>query len=169
MKLKGFTLLEVVLYIALISIVLVAVTYFTWDIIYGGVKTFAVREVQQNARFAIERLTFEIKKAEGVDSIATDFVVLDNGIDPDVTLRFDVPNKKITIQEGAGPQQDLTTNDVEVTNGRFTYLSYTYPGATTPATENIKIEMDLNYLNPENLEDWLADESFETSVEIKGN
>ena len=169
MNKKGFTILELVLYIALIAIILTSVTYFAWDIIYGGVKTFAIREVQQNARFAIERMSFEIRKSQGVVSVATDVIVLDNGTDPDVTLRFKEPENKITLQFGADPEQDLTTDEIEVTNGVFTNLEYTYPGSSTPATENIKMEMDFNYYNPQNLEQWLAEEHFQTSVEIKGN
>lgn len=161
--------MEVILYIALIAVILTAVTYFAWDIIYGGVKTFAIREVQQNARFAIERMEYEIRKSEGVSSFATDTLVLANGTDPDVTLRFREPENKITLQFGSDPEQDLTTEEVEVTNGRFTYLEYTYPGASAPATENIKMEMDFNFYNPQDLQDWLAEEHFETSVEIKGN
>ena len=165
-KQQGFTLLEIILYIALLAIMLTGVTYFTLDIIYSQVKANAFREVQQNARFALQRMTYEIRKAESIASISDNTLVLNNGSDPQVTLSF--TDNKITVQVNGGDIEDLTTEEVEV-SGSFTDMSYTYSGAVIPMSENVKIEMDISHYNPANLPDWQVAEHYETTVELKGN
>ena len=169
MNKKGFTLVEILLYIALVAVIITSITYFTWDVIYGGIKTYVMREVQQNARFSLERMTYEIEKAQGINSISDNELILDNGTaGPDVIFRFDDINNKITIQIGSGSEEDLTSEAIEVTNSYFYNRSYIYPGASEYATENVKIVMTLNYYNPDDLQEWLAQDTYETTVELKG-
>lgn len=164
---KGFSLMEIIIYIALVSTILTSVTYFAWDIIYGDIKTYVKREVQQNARFSLEKMAFEIRQANSIIFIDDKTLVLDS--DPeDVTFYFDDVNKKITMQIGSDSPEDITSDEVEVTNGFFYDRSYTYGGATEPATENVKIEMSVNYYNPEDLLEWLAEEQYETTIELQG-
>lgn len=167
-KNKGFSLIETMIYIALLAVLLVGVTQFTWDVLFGGVNAYVDRELQQNARFSLERMTYEIRNSENIETISAKELVLGRGGDPDIILRFNDVAQNITIQEGAGAEEALTVDKIEVTNGTFTDMSYTYPGGTEPATKNVKISMDLNYENPEALLDWAAFEHYETTVEIRG-
>jgi len=66
---SGFTLVELILYIALVSIFLTGVIMFTWDILYGRVKSYVQEEVNQNSRFAAKRIIYEIRNASGVNSV----------------------------------------------------------------------------------------------------
>ena len=158
---KGFSLMEIIIYVALVSTILTSVTYFAWDIIYGDIKTYVKREVQQNARFSLEKMAYEIRQANSIISIAADNKTLELDSDPDV-------NKKITMQTGSATPEDITSDEVEVINGGFYDRSYTYGGATEPATENVKIEMSINYYNPDDLNEWLAEEQYETTIELQG-
>lgn len=101
---KGFTLIELIIYIAIVSAVLVLSSSFTWNIIQGETKTMAYREVQQNARFALEKISRVIRAG---------------GQDP--TTVFTVSNG-ILYQQGT----PLTTDQVRVTNLQFTSIGTTY-------------------------------------------
>jgi len=75
-KHSGFTLIEMILYLAISSIFLTGVVYFTWDIVYGRVKSFTFQEVNYNVRFASKRITYEIKNAESINSITGNSISL---------------------------------------------------------------------------------------------
>ncbi|MBU0671101.1 MAG: prepilin-type N-terminal cleavage/methylation domain-containing protein [Patescibacteria group bacterium] len=165
---KGFSLIEIMIYIALLAVLMVAVTQFTWDVLYGGVNAYVDRELQQNARFSLEKMTYEIRNSENIESLSAKELVLGRGGDPNITIKFNDGAQNITIQEEGGPEEVLTADKIEVSNGIFTDMSYTYPGGTNPATKNVKISMDFNYENPEVLLDWAAFEHYETTVEIRG-
>lgn len=65
---KGFTLIELIIYIAIVAMVLVIASGFAWNIIEGKVKSTAYQEVQQNARFAMEKVSRELRA--GTDPVS---------------------------------------------------------------------------------------------------
>ncbi len=99
---KGFTLIELIIYIAIVSVVLVLASSFTWDIIWGGTKATCYREVQQNARFAMEKIIRALRA----------------GSDPSI---FYV-SEDILYQDGVA----LTSDQVKVTNFTITSIANTY-------------------------------------------
>ncbi len=59
---KGFTLIELIIYSAILIVVLSVFLNFIWEIVYGNVKTQDIRKVQQNERFAMEKIMRTIKE-----------------------------------------------------------------------------------------------------------
>jgi len=100
---KGFTLIELIIYIAIVSAVLVLITDFTWNVIYGNVKSQSVREAQQNARFAMLKITRAIRVGQNPTTVFT----LNDGI---------------LYESGVA----LTTDRVRVTNLNFTSVTNGY-------------------------------------------
>ena len=103
MKNSGFTLIELIIYVAIISVVLFLMTGFLWNMVYGGAKATTQREIQQNARFAMERIIKAIR----------------TGQNPNAT--FTVSNS--ILYQGAVP---LTADQVKVTELQFNSVSNTY-------------------------------------------
>lgn len=151
---KGFTLIELIIYIGiLVSILLVAFS-FGWEIIYSNVKSQAIREVQQNARFCMEKITRIIKEAKAIkhprrgnSSSRLSLEMTDPDLDP---TTFDLFDNKLRITQGKNGSYELTNNRVAVSNLSFTNLSY----SDTPGT--IQIEIDLEHINPINRSEYQA-------------
>jgi len=108
----GFTFIELILYIALVSIFLTGAILFSWDISYGREKAFQQQLVGQNARLAMERIAYEIRRAEDIDSVSGTSLVLNNGGASTTTITYTGGQIQITTG-GAGPY-DLTSDDVVV-------------------------------------------------------
>jgi type II secretory pathway pseudopilin PulG len=102
LNMKGFTFIELIIYITIVSLILILASGFTWNIIQGSTRATSYREVQQNARFAMERI----------------IRVLRAGYDPGVFLASD----GILYQNGV----PLTADQVEVTNFEIIPISNTY-------------------------------------------
>ena len=61
---RGFTFIELIIYIGIVAFVLVLASNFMWDIIQGGTINNCWREVQQNARFSMEEITRSLRAGE---------------------------------------------------------------------------------------------------------
>lgn len=119
-KPRGFTLIEFILYIALVSIFITGAIRFSWDVIYGREKAYTQQVVEQNARAVLTRISYEIRRAKAINSLTASTVVLENGTN-DTTISLNAGVIEIT-SEGAGPYA-LTSNQVTVTALSFTNLS----------------------------------------------
>ncbi|MCH7730769.1 prepilin-type N-terminal cleavage/methylation domain-containing protein [Patescibacteria group bacterium] len=166
----GFTLIELIIYIALVSIFISGAILFAWDIIYGRVKSGVQREVTQNLRLASKRLVYEIRNASGINSVSTSTIslVMDES-DRNPTV-FDVSGGRLRIGYGSGgscPSTSpcsLTSNKVTVSNLAFTDLS-----SSGGESVNIQFTIALESNNPSGRQEWEKSQTYTTSVELRSN
>ncbi|MAF13434.1 MAG: hypothetical protein CMI53_00875 [Parcubacteria group bacterium] len=156
----GFTLIEMIIYILIVGIILVSISYLILDLISGQIRGYASSDVNQNIRFISNTLTKDIKSAQAIGSLAADTLVLTMPGD-DITYNFDSLDNKITRQLGVATAEDLNSTRVNIT-GNFTDLSY------LTRTKNINIELIVSYKNPSNLPDYNASTTANFSVELRG-
>jgi len=124
----GFTLIELILYIAISSIFLTSAIYFTWDLMYGRVKSYTQQEVNQNIRFAEKRIVYEIRNALTITGTGgfLSLTMSDTTRNPTI---IDVSGGRLRIGYGiSGPCPTtapcfLTDNDVMVSGVTFTDFS----------------------------------------------
>lgn len=63
---NGFTLIELILYVALVGILLTAAAIFATDVVLGSIKGRVRAQVQSEARFALEKMRQEIVKTKDI-------------------------------------------------------------------------------------------------------
>lgn len=125
MKTRGFTLLEFILYFALISIVVTLVASFAVDMVKTRAKTAAIAEVEQNMRFGMQRVLRSVRQATRLNVGASTFdsdagvLSLDMQDAGDTPTVFDLSGGVLRIKEGSDPAAPLTSGDVTVTKLRF--------------------------------------------------
>ena len=164
-KNKGFTLLELTIYVAIFVIILAFLIEFLWLIILGSIKENSYQEVQQNGRFVMMKMAREIKKATGINSPAADGVsgnllslqMADPALNPTV---FDVSDGKLRIVQGANSPYYLTSDRVLIADLLFTNLSFD----NTPGI--IQIDTEISYINPANLKEYQASINLKESVSL---
>lgn len=165
-KLDGFTLVELLIYAAVVTVLLAVAATFFWQIIEGNIKTEANQEVEQNASFAMEKIVAAAKKASLIAEPAnpgdqTDYLILTMPT-PLEPVEFRLSNGQITIREGTTSAYPITADSVTVTQLRFTNLT-----AGTSSGETIKIEMTVSYKNPANRPEYSAVINLENSVSLR--
>lgn len=161
----GFTLIEFIIYIAIIGGMLTLITGFLWNIIFGNIKEAAFQEVQQNARFALTKINQEIKKATGINSplpgefpaSSLSLMMADSNLDPTI---FEVIDGKLRIRQGSAQPNELTSDQIIISSLQFTNLSY----EDTPGT--IRIELAVDYLNPEGQSFYQASINLNSTVSL---
>jgi prepilin-type N-terminal cleavage/methylation domain-containing protein len=152
LKHKGFTLVEFLLYIAIVSVVLTVAGSTILNILFGKAKLSALHEVGQNARSSLGRMTNAVAGSSGTvsplpqaTSSALALSVSDVSKNPTV---FSVSGGVLYIQEGAASSSRLTDPEVFVDSLEFGNVSF------VNAPSAIKIRMKIRTANsggrPEN-------------------
>jgi len=175
---KGFTLAELIVYVAIGAVVLVSAVSVAWNILIDQGISQNKREVYMNARTVIHQLQQQIKKADDITTgsctfdshpgiLTLDFpggstdVIFDT-YTKDVTVGQQTTTiRKLRIKEGAGDYIDLTSDKVNVTD--FVLTNFTRGSEA----KNININLTLESTNPDNDPNYAASISLETAVTIR--
>lgn len=150
---RGTTLVELLVVTALFVVVGGLSIGLFLSTITGGAKAKANIEVQENARFAMSRVVYEIKRARGLE-VTSDYGVNlaavggstldldmpDAGRDP---TTFQVVGGVLQMKQGAGAFVDLTSDDVTVTNLQFDDRT-----SANGRSENVKTTLTLTAPDP---------------------
>lgn len=125
-KVNGFTLLEFLLYFALIAVVMTAVVGFSVDFLRGRSKALVIAAVEQETRFGLMRMLRTIRQATKLN-IGASTLNSDNGVlsvdmpsASNTPTIFDLSGGALRMKEGSGAAVPLTTDDVVVEKLRFT-------------------------------------------------
>lgn len=176
MKTKAFTLIELILYIAILAIVLVSTIGILWNVIGGSVRVSSSTELSYSARLILDNITRTGRGANDVLIASSTFdshpgvLVFEN---PGGNITFDTAVKNITVggqsltirklrmKTGAGSPIDLTSDKVDVTN----FVVKNRTRGMEP--KNAKVEVTLAFVNPGQDPARNKILSFETAVSIR--
>ena len=123
----GFTLLEMLIYVALVSIVVSAIVLFGLWAIQVGAKTKANSEVLGNARRAMETMVYEIRKSQSVYAPSSIFDANpgqlsleqtnpDGSTEPSGFIDFFLCDQALCLKREKANPVALTNNSVRVTS-----------------------------------------------------
>lgn len=144
---KAFTLVEVLLYIALSSVILAVLVAFIGLILQTRARSQTIAEVHQQGDVIMQSILQTVRNAEGINSptpgntantLSVDAVVA--SIDPIV---YALSGTDLTVTEDINPAQTLNSNRVEISNLTFSNLSR----AGTPGI--VRIQFTVSYVNPD--------------------
>lgn len=162
---RSFTLIELIIYIGIVSAILLVAVNFGWQVVYGNVKSQAIREVQQNSRLAMEKIANSVLAASDIDTPALgnshtelELIMQEAGISPTI---FEVDDNTLTMKQGTGIPHQLTSDRVEVTSLQFTNVSY----AGTPGA--IKVQLTIEHVNPNNLNQYEVSLDTEETISLR--
>src|SRR3989339_516454 len=130
---KGFTLVEILIYISVLTVICAAIISFLFWAIKTNAKSRAAAEVSDNARRAMETMFYEIRQANSVYAPTSVFganpgqLSLETKISPpdNETKTYNdfylAGGKLYLKREGMLPEQ-ITSDQVRVSNLIFKYL-----------------------------------------------
>ncbi|TSC75840.1 MAG: hypothetical protein G01um101430_10 [Parcubacteria group bacterium Gr01-1014_30] len=167
MSRKGFTLIEILVYIAALVIIGSAVITFLIWAINSSTKASVMRETADNARIVMGAMSYEIKEAISVYTPTT----LSNQLSLE-TLHYLPPGETTTYidfylcetqlclkKESQSPIA-LTSDRVEVTNLVFKRV-------VTGEIPSIRIELELEFKNQSNRPEYQASASSSSTISLR--
>lgn len=122
--LRGFTFVEVILYIGLFALLGTALFTFAWDMLRLSHEGNTERLVTEEARFALERMKYSIRGATGIDGDNSIFESADGKLVLDLpgtsdTVTFERESGQLTMQVSGQDKVALHSQDLRVTTLRF--------------------------------------------------
>jgi len=166
-KIKGFSMIELLVYIVILAIVFTAViNYINWTIKVNN-KSQAVREVAENAKIALDAITYEIKEGTGIYfptsglsqlSLETGHYIPDQeessyidfflcGADQDV----------LCIKKESQNPVAITSEKVAITSLEFIYI----------ASSSIGISLDVEYKDSLNRLEYQASTTIRSNASLR--
>lgn len=166
----GFTYIEAILYIAIVTIMLNALVPFAWNIINSSAKSSTEQEVYSAARFISEKIKYEIRNSNGINTAGSTFdtspgtLSLSNTDSTKNPTIITITNGKVTLKYGASAAVDLNSADTTVTSLIFT--NYT---SSDNKTKNVQFSLTaIDNLNTSRQE-YNETISLESDAEIRSN
>lgn len=129
----GFTLLEMLIYVASLILVMASLIIFGIGIIRTGAKIKANAEVLDNSRRAVEIITFEIRKSKSIynptsifDSnpgqLSLEQTNASSTIEKNIFVDFFKCGDSLCLKREGGSPFAITNSHVKITNLEFTEL-----------------------------------------------
>lgn len=152
---QGFTLVEAMIYMAIVGMVLVALVQFSMSISQSRNSNSVQEEVQANNRIALDRITTYIRSASGINTSTSMFDVhpgvlslsmVDGAKNP--TVLSVSADDQLLVKVGTNATSTITSNAVHVTNLVFTDVTGVSPQASIHAeltTEALGDSVDLSF------------------------
>jgi type II secretory pathway pseudopilin PulG len=164
-KAAGFTLIELAIYIAILSVVTVVVadSFLILNKGRGGVE--AKSELSSNSRFATEKIKRDIASASGLvtpDTTAASTTLLNLTISG-ASIKYTVNNNRVTRQVDSNPFEYITTDSVRVNELSFTRLENIN---TVLNKKRISVEINIAGVYNSTSPDWQYSQSEKTSVDL---
>jgi type II secretory pathway pseudopilin PulG len=166
---SGFTLIETLIYIAIVATAVSSFVLFSISVSNSRNKTYVVQEVQANVRVALNIMSQKIRAAQSVATTTstydTDpgFLILNMAsttLNP-THIGLNQNDGILGIKEGNAATTSITSDEVLVTNLVFTNLT----GSSTQ--ENTRIQMTIEYNNPSGDDDFNYLQSVQTAVGVR--
>ena len=145
-KRSGMTMIEIILYLALVSIFVVSLTYFWSLLMQSQIKNRVVTEVHNQANLLAGQITQTIRNASSINSplagnsaASLSLAMSSAPLSPTI---FSLSSGSVQVQEGASAAVALTSNRVVVTALNFQNLS------RSDTRGNIRFSFTIKYNNP---------------------
>ena len=121
---KGFTLLEALIYTGLVGILLTALMSLVFGIFFEYHRGLGQEEVNYNANFLLNKITYEVRRAKNVILPETtgETLSLEMASSLENPTSFALEGKKVIITRGAGGETPLTSDALEVESLSFTKI-----------------------------------------------
>lgn len=165
MERRGFTLVELLLYVSIAGIIFLSLSSFLASFLESRVKNETIAEVEQQGLQIMQLITQTARNAEAINSpsvgtsastLSLDVVTGAN--DPTI---FDLSSGVVRITEGAGSATSLNNSSVSASGLTFYNLSR----ASTPGI--VRIQFTLTHSNPESRNEYNYSKTFVSSAALR--
>jgi prepilin-type N-terminal cleavage/methylation domain-containing protein len=161
----GFTLVELLLYVAISSIILLLASLFMSTLLESQVKNQTIAEVNQQGIQVMQTITQTLRNSSIINTptigISGATLSVNTNLSSTTPSVFDLSGGVIRIKEGSGATISLTNSKVIASNLVFSNLSRT----GTPGI--VRISFNLSAVNNSNRNEYSFSKNFVDSASLR--
>jgi Tfp pilus assembly protein PilW len=161
---QGFTLLELLVFVALAGLILVGITQVLGSTLSGSGKSQGLQQVKQNGQFALSTISRLLRQANNITACSNgnlQFAVSESGADVTYTFQIDSQRLKRTRNDGIPVDSFVTDDQIRVAD----FTCNLIPASNgQPAIVNLSFNVDKPGLSVENI---IANINFRDSVSLR--
>ncbi len=174
MKNKGFTILEMILYVGISAIVLILIMTITWDIMKNQKQTRIKQEMMYSVHTLMQKITTDIQEADDLNegfSIFNDpgSLSLQKGVNEilieSYLKQMNIDGVNITIRKlrrtEGGQTSDLSKDNMSISSFALTDLS------RDQNSHNINVFLEIQYIGTAGESLGVSPVSLERSISIR--
>jgi len=170
-NLKGFTLIEILIYVFILAIIVLAVSsFFVWAI-RSSTKNRTMRESLHNAERAMAIMTHEIKEARSVyfptsyfsespGQISLKTYKYSDGVQEYSYIDFYLCENRLCFKKEGQDPFALTSESVEVSNLVFDWIA-------TNEASSVEISIKVNYKDFQDRPEFLSSVELQSTVSLR--
>ncbi|KPJ73659.1 hypothetical protein AMJ48_00410 [Parcubacteria bacterium DG_74_1] len=164
---KGFTLIETLVYVGVLSVVVgIVFSFLIWSV-HSSTKINVMRETSDNARRAMEIMFYEIRGAMAIytpTSTSTQLSLqtlhyLPGGEDT-TYIDFYICGTQLCLKKESQNPIALTSEKVEVNNLVFSQI-------IVEEVPSVQIELKIDYKNPSNRPEYQASANLKSTISLR--
>jgi len=164
-KERGYTLIELLLYVSVVGSLLITVSYFFATAAEARIKNQSITEVNEQGAAAMEYITQTMRNADSISSpaagataAALTVAVPTGSLSPTI---FDLSGTTLQVKEGAAAYINLTSSNVQIS-------SLTFKNLTRSGTAGIvQVSFVVTRTNPDNRAPYEYQKTFVSSVALR--
>lgn len=161
----GFTVVELLLYVSMCAILILAISVFLAVLLSARAKNQSAAEVEQQGARALGVIVQTLRNADNINSPAIGVTgaslslnTYSGALNPTV---FDLSGGTLRVTEGTGSPVALTNSKIAISNLSFQNLSY----ANTPGL--VRIQFTAAYVNGSGRNEYNYSRSFSVSASLR--
>jgi len=169
MRNKGFTLIEVLVYVAVLGIIISTISSFLLWTMDSYTKGKAMRETMNNAKRVMDVVTYEVKEAKSIYMPTTTSTQLSLETthylpagEETTYIDFYICENRICLKKESQDPIAISSDRVQVESLFFTPVS-----ALTLPNSSIQINLTMKYKNPANLPEYQASINLTSTVSLR--
>lgn len=166
---RGFTLLELLLYVAISAIIMSGIVTLLILLMNSRVKNQTVTEVESQGAFIMQELGASIRNSAAITAPAAGAsatsLTLDTRDDTKDPVIYSLTSGVVSVTEGSGPKPTVTPlNSSAVTVSGLSFQNLSLAGTTSQV---IRVTFTVTYTNPSGRDEYNYSKTFYNSYSLR--
>lgn len=162
---KANTLIELIIYIALVSGIGMASIMFVTNLVTGRVKSVLEENVIHNMRLSTRRISSEIRQSSAIISLATTDLCLTTSVPSRNPTRIYLSSSRLYL--GFGGSCASPTDSYPLTSADVSVSDLVFKDSTSGDAKTIDFTYKISGLNTVGRQEWIYDTTASSSASIR--